>query len=314
MRHKGGYSGVSDRQGLLQVASIAVLTALLALPGSAAVPMGFQEANIGPPDTNGSVVINSDGSWTVMGSGNQYDQNTADQLYYLYQSIKGDGSVQMRLIDQASGSQYIGPMIRASTDPGAPFAADVMSTSAVNWIHRTTADDTPVRDGGNTSKFAFPKYMMAQRVGNSLQGFESSDGKLWDPVKPPLNLALGDTALFGVAVSSRSSDLITADIDSVRVLPGVVSVSGVEGAAADKMALITWLPISTAVGYDIYRGAQGATLDKMTLLNTSAPVTDAFYLDTAASAASLRSLSYVVAPVFKGSDGKPFEGPAVRAL
>ena len=37
------------------------------------------------------------------------------------------------------------------------------------------------------------------------------------------------------------------------------------------------------------------------------------YFDNSASTVPLKTLSYVVAPVFNGADGKPFEGPAVRA-
>jgi hypothetical protein len=125
---------------------------------------------------------------------------------------------------------------------------------------------------------------------------------------------LGPTALIGLVVSERGPGFLTTGIfDNVRLLPGVVSVQGTEAAATDKMALMTWQPIQNPnlVGYNVYRGARSASLDQMTLL-TAAPQPDAFYLDNAAPDTSLRDMSYVVAPVYKGADGNNFEGPAVR--
>ncbi len=304
------HSRGSNRSDLRHLVSAAALVLLVALPGWAAAPTGFQEANIGPPDTNGSVSVAGD-VWTVSGSGNQFDGNSADQLYFLYKSVKGDGSVQARMLGAGAGSQYAGVMARASTDAGAPFAALIMSTSALNWIYRTAADDNATRQSGVSTQ-TYPKQMMVQRVGNAIAGYTSEDGRLWQQIAGPLTLPLGDTAVLGLAVSSRSSDLTSVDFDSVQVQEGVVAVSGVESAATDKMALISWLPISTAVGYNVYRGPKDASLDKMTLLTSATPQTDSFYFDTAASGTSLRDFSYVVAPVFKGADGKPFEGPAVR--
>lgn len=300
-----------NRSDLRQFVSAAALVLLMAAPGRAAAPPSYQEANIGPPDTDGSVVVNNDGSWTVSGSGNQFDGNSEDQLYFLYRTVKGDGSVQARMLGAGSGSQYAGVMARASTDANAPFAGLIMSTSALNWITRTAADDNATRQSGVSAQ-TYPKLMMVQRVGSTVSGFISEDGKLWQQIAGPITLPLADTAVLGLAVSSRSSDLTSVDFDKVQVQEGVVAVSGVEGAATDKMALITWLPISTAAGYNVYRGPKGASLDQMTLLTSAAPQADPFYFDTMVTDTPLRNLSYVVAPLFKGSDGKLFEGPAVR--
>jgi len=318
---KWGEYMVPSHKHLVQFASAAALALAVAAPGWAAAPTsqdlaGFQKTDVGGPDSPGSVTSDANGVWTVMGSGNQYQDNSADQFYFIYKAVKGDGSMRLKLIEQAQpGSQYVGPMVRATTDTGSVFAGDVMATGAVNWIWRSATDENATRINGDSSKFHFPKWMMVQRVGNTVQGFESDDGRLWEKVNQTNDLPLDATALIGLALSSRSSDLITAHVSDVQLLEGVTSVTGLEGAATDKVALITWLPISNPnlLGYNVYRGAKGTTLDKMTLLNTSGPLADSSYLDQAAADAPLRSLSYVVAPVFKGTDGNPVEGPAVRA-
>jgi len=287
---------------------------MAALPAGSQDLASFQKADVGGPDTPGSVTADAKGVWTVNGSGNQYQDNSADQFYFIYKAVNGDGSMQFKLLEQAQpGSQYVGPMVRATTDTGSVFAGDVMATGAVNWIYRTVTDENALRINGDSSKFRFPKWMRVQRVGNSVQGFESDDGRLWDQVNETRDLPLEPTALIGLALSSRASDLITAHVSDVQVLEGIVSVTGVQSAATNNMALIAWDPISEAVGYNVYRGAKGAALDKMTLLNTAGPATDPFYFDNSASDVPLKNLSFVVAPVFNGADGKPFEGPAVRA-
>jgi len=313
---------VPSRRHVVRLASAAALALAVALPAWSAAPApsqdlaGFQKADVGAPDSPGSVTAEADGVWTVNGSGNNYTGMTEDQFYFVYKPVKGDGSMILKLIEQAQpGSQYVGPMVRATTDAGSVFAADVMATGAVNWIYRPVTDDPAVRNDGISAKFHFPKWMMVQRVGNSVQGFESDDGRLWDKVNQTDNVPLDATALIGLALSSRNSDLITAHVSNVQVLEGVTSVTGLEGAATDKVALITWLPISNPnlAGYNVYRGAKDSALDQMTLLNTSGPLSDPSYLDQSAADVPLRSLSYVVAPIFKASDGSTFEGPAVRA-
>jgi hypothetical protein len=283
---------------------------LLAAPLMAATPSGFEAANIGAPDTEGSVEVNGN-VWSVSGSGNDFNGATEDQLFFVYKTIKGNGSVQARLVGPESGGQYVGIMIRESVNANAASAGLIMSTSTLAWITRPAADEAATRQNGASTE-EYPKWMRLQRVGNSVTGFTSTDGRLWQQIAGPITLPFAESSVMGIAVSSRASDAITIDFDGVQVQEGIVSVTGIEGAATDKMALIVWDQIPTAVGYNVYRGPKGASLDQMTLV-TATPQVDTSYFDNAASDTPLRSLSYVVAPVFAGADGKPVEGPAVRA-
>jgi hypothetical protein len=302
-KHKGKVYGI--------MGSVWTLTLSLAVAVSAAPPSGYLEANIGEPDVEGSVEVNGN-VWLVTGSGNDFNGSPEDQLYFVYKNIRGDGSVQARMVDRGiGGSQYAGVMARASLDANAPMAGLIMSTSALNWIVRADVDENAVRTSG-VSEQTYPKHMMVQRVGNSISGYITEDGKLWQQLVAPRQLPLGETAVLGVAVSSRSSDVTEVEFDNVQVLEGVVAISGVESAGTNNMVLMAWQPISTAVGYNIYRGEKGAAFDKLTLLNTTGPQADPFYFDNSASATPLKDLSYVVAAVYKGADGNNFEGPAVR--
>lgn len=282
----------------------------LSMPAMAAAPAGHQEANIGAPDTDGGTEVTGN-SWTVSGSGNDFNGATEDQLYFVYKTIKGNGSVRARLVGEEQPSQYVGVMIRESLNANAPMAGLIMSTSALNWITRPAADEAATRLSG-VSPEAYPKDMLVQRVGNTITGFTSDDGVFWRQIAGPITLPLAETAVIGVAVSSRGGDAITVELENVQIVEGAVVVPGVEGAANEKLAFIAWDPIPTAAGYNIYRGPRGAALDKMTLLHTAAPG-DSSYLDNAASETPLRNFSYAVVGVFKAADGSTVMGPAARA-
>ena len=89
---------------------------------------------------------------------------------------------------------------------------------------------------------------------------------------------------------------------------------GVESAATTNLALLTWQPVKTAVGYNIYRGAADATADKLTLIATLYQGPYPFFLDFTPAATSLRDMSYVISALYKSADGKTIiEGPALRA-
>src|SRR5205807_830773 len=73
---------------LLWLAVVAALALIISLPAMAAPPTGYSEAQIGPPPSNGSTAVNGN-AWTITASGNDYNGATADQLYFVYQSIQG---------------------------------------------------------------------------------------------------------------------------------------------------------------------------------------------------------------------------------
>src|SRR3954470_14517316 len=91
------------RQGeksMRQWRSTGLLVAIVAIgaanmPVMAALPAGsqdlasFQKADVGGPDTPGSVTADAKGVWTVNGSGNQYQDNSADQFYFIYKAVNG---------------------------------------------------------------------------------------------------------------------------------------------------------------------------------------------------------------------------------
>jgi hypothetical protein len=300
----------------LWLIAVAILMLFAALPTWAAAPAGYLEIDIGNPANKGSVTVGTDGVWTIQGEGNRFEQVTADQLFYVYKLIKGNGSIIARNLEQSvGGSQYVGVMVRASLDPGSIFVGGIMSTTtnAINFLRRTTTGELGTRTTIDTPPPDYPKWMMLTRVGNVLQTFSTPDGKIWAPVSPPLTLVLPETAAFGIAVSSRSQGVLTtAKLDNIGILEGVVPPTGVESAATKNLAFLAWDQIPAAVGYNIYRGVKDATPDKLVLLKTVAAPAE-YFIDDTVTTDPKKDLQYVIAAVFKGADAKLFDGPAVRA-
>lgn len=307
------------QRGIIGSFAAATLALLVALPAwAAAPPAPWTTANIGDAeDAPGTVDVDADGVWTVTGSGGFLNDGDQDGFFFVHQTVTGDGTIIARLVEQVreDGTQpKTGIMVRADDTPGSPYVGQIMTTSTLSMHHRAEQDANNVRTN-NVDAREFPRWMRIQRVGNQVSLFTSRDGRLWTPsnIRAP-EIPLGPTALIGLVVGERAPGYPTTGIfDNVQLLPGVVSISGAEGAATDKMALLAWQPIQnpSLVGYNVYRGPRGAGLDEMTLL-TATPQADAFFLDNAAPDTSLRDMSYVVAPVFKAADGNNFEGPAVR--
>jgi hypothetical protein len=309
-------SKVANGNARLGLIAAAILMLFAALPGWAAAPAGYLETDIGSPANKGSVTVDANGVWTVLGEGNRFEQVTADQLHFVYKSIKGNGSIIARNLEQSQpGSQYVGVMVRASLDANSVFVGGIMSTTsnAINFLRRLVTGELGTRDTVDTPDPAYPKWMMLTRTGNVLQDFYSADGRIWLPLQPTVTLTLPETAVFGIAVSSRSAGVLTtAKLDNIAILEGVVPPTGVESAATKNLAFLAWDPITTATGYAIYRGVKDATPDKLTLIKTVAAPAE-YFVDDSVTTDAKKDLQYLITGVFKAADGKLFEGPAVRA-
>src|SRR5206468_605016 len=97
-----------------------ILTGVLALTASAmrpvhaALPSGWTDADIGSPGAAGSATVDSNGVWTIMGSGGDIE-GTSDQFNFAYQKVTGDATVTAHFLSMVPGDgtwTKVGPMIR----------------------------------------------------------------------------------------------------------------------------------------------------------------------------------------------------------
>jgi regulation of enolase protein 1 (concanavalin A-like superfamily) len=309
------------RRAFLAFLTVTAL-ALAGAPPSVAAPPNdpWVIGDIGSPTPAGSTDVDANGIWTLQGSGGDIWGDT-DQFQYARQSIRGDGSISARFLSRQGGDgewAKVGLMVRENDSPGSPDLYYAMTPG--HGLHagvRFAQDDAtggypPVGPADNLSG-SIGLFLRLQRVGQEIAGFYSRDGTLWTqagfgPVPLP---SLKEEALFGLAVTShRDGTLTTAKFDQVSMQPGVVSAYGVQACGSDHAVLLQWRPLKNALAFNVYRGPAGATRAQFVRLNADL-VAGTSFLDSGSDLVNGTPVLYAVAPVFKGADGNPMEGPVV---
>lgn len=175
-------------------------------------------ADIGSPPIAGSQAL-SNGVWTVTGSGRDIG-GTADQFHFVSQPLLGDGGIAARVVTQTNTNSRAraGVMLRASSDPSAPFYAVLVTPQRGIFVLMRASQ------GGGVSTIAnvagtVPLYLRAQRTGTTFSAATSPDGLIWTPIAgATVVLNLTGTLLAGMAVTSHSlTALGTATFDWVSV-------------------------------------------------------------------------------------------------
>ncbi len=181
-----------------------------------ALPAPWKSADIGSVGVPGTAQMAS-GTWTITASGSDiYGQ--ADSFHFVWQPLHGDGQITARVVSYQRKDMWtkVGVMVRETTDPGAKFA-DVLVTpdNGAEFQHRDAAPgDTQTTDQVPSPT---PFWVKLTRMGNSVAGFVSKDGRTWQE-RGHATIALSPDILIGLCVTSHKNDAVTeAKIDSVQV-------------------------------------------------------------------------------------------------
>lgn len=296
-------------------AALALAFALAACAGPPPTPWVTEE--IGKVRATGSTDVDGNGIWTLQGSGEDIWEK-ADQFHYAYQRVRGNASITARFLGQKGGDgdfSKVGVMVRENTTPGSPNLDYAMVPGVGLWAQERSRQDALTASlhlAGPSNQVETNLWLRLQRVGNEIAGFYSRDGSLWGQASfPPRRLpTLKEEALFGLAACShKNGSLITARFDQVSLRPDVLSAYGLQACGGDRAVLLQWRPLENAVGYNVYRGP-AATRDQLVKLTTDA-VAGTSFTDTGAGLVNGTPIVYAVAPVFRGADGIPMEGPLV---
>lgn len=286
--------------------SVAGVAAALALGAGRAwgqVPDGWQSQAIGGAAPEGAVAVDEDGVWSLKGGGRGIGGG-ADQLQFVFRHLKGDGSFTARLVAQEGEAPRAGVMLRETTAPGARHLFTGVSAGGGGVVTLRVETDAGAQSlGDDLFAAALPVYLRVQRAGNEVQAFTSADGVLWRAVAGPRRVALPETLLVGLAVSSNTEGQLASAIFD-RVLPeeGQVSPTAFVACGGDAGALLTWRPVPGAVGYLVFRGAIDASVDTLVRL-TEQPVAQASYTDLAPGLQNGTPVLYAVTPVLRAPDG-----------
>jgi len=221
-----GWAASSWNQGVASAVTfhaIAVTTTPTLPPGACA--SGWQCTDIGGATPAGTQ-DQTGPTWSVLGGGGDI-WNTADQFHFVAAPMSADGTISAQVVSQSNTSAWAkaGVMMRASTDPGSPYYAVLVTPSngiAVQW--RST-------QGGASSQQLVagiaPAWLRVARWTDTsaspaityYTAMTSSDGTTWTQVPgSTVALNLGASFLSGVAVTSHSQTaLSTVSVSSVAI-------------------------------------------------------------------------------------------------
>jgi hypothetical protein len=303
------------RAVFLGVLTIGLAAADGPLPGAAAdpPPAPWTARDLGR--TNQSIVdVDFRGLWTIR-TENPPASPKADSFFLISQPFAGNGSVVALLLGLAdqTGESGIGVTLRESDAPGARHVLLGMSTGRGPYLrYRPVArkNDVLARWDRRYGPTALPVWARWQREGDQFVPFSSTDGQGWTQLHAPITLPrFAVNALAGIAAApggsgpSASREPMTALLDNPTVVPGQLSPL-VEACAGNGAVLLSWPPVTGAVGYLVRRSAPGTTGLGVDLL-TQEPIRETSFADS--NMANGRPVRYLVSPVFNPG-GEPVEG------
>ena len=181
---------------------------------------GWSSGDIGNATPAGGQALDpASGTWTIQGGGSGIG-GSADAFHFLWKTLPSGGGVGARITSQAPAgpSAETGVMLRASSDPGAPYYAAFLAPGG-----GITVQDRATQGGATstvtTTPGAAPAYLWVSEAGNTLTAYGSTDGYVWAPIAgSAATINLGAGVLAGLAVTSGSTTaLSTATADSAVV-------------------------------------------------------------------------------------------------
>jgi Bacterial Ig-like domain (group 1) len=164
-------------------------------------------ADIGSPALAGSQSFDpNSGTWIITAGGADIT-GLSDQFHFVWQTQSGNAAVSAHVTSQSNSSSNAkaGVMLRATTSPGSPYYAVLVSPGAgIKVQERST-------QGGNTTKLAnptgtTPAYLQVTRSANTFTAATSVDGVTWTPIAgSSFTMSLAPTLLAGLAVTSHNA-------------------------------------------------------------------------------------------------------------
>jgi hypothetical protein len=174
-------------------------------------PEPWQSNDIGSVGLQG-VDAYADGVFNVKGGGADI-AGTADEFRFVYQPFSGDGWILAKVAGIGSagytdGFAKAGMMIREGLGADARYAMlRVTHGGTLRLQYRSQMGGET--EGLATFNLGAPRWLMLEKQGGQLLGYESADGVAWNPAGT-LQLNLGGELYLGLAVSSHNNYALAA--------------------------------------------------------------------------------------------------------
>ncbi|MCU7552738.1 alginate lyase family protein [Chitinophagaceae bacterium LB-8] len=229
------------------------------LATSSTLPAGWSRKDIGAVSISGTAQYAnvSNNTFVTSGAGSDIGGN-ADALGFTYGIATGDVTITARIIG-VGGLRKTGVMIRESLEPDAK--AFVMKLGDVGWRQagfgmRTSTGGSMSWIGGNDYTWQ-PAWFKLQRSGNTITGYESSDGVTWFSVGSA-TVSMGSNCYVGLAnCSGSTSSLNTTTFDNVTVVTesttSLNAPTGLTTVAGNTQDTLNWNAVDGASSYILKR-------------------------------------------------------------
>ena len=198
----------------------------IALSSRRDLPGAWFDAEIGSPGQPGDAYFDGN-TWTVSGGGADVG-GTSDQFHLAARGFIGDGTAtaQVTGMVNADPNAKAGVMIRGGSAANAAYAYVFVTPGGGVRFEYRTAPGAASASAGQVDGTA-PVWVRLTRAGNTFTGYYSTDGSNWMQIGAPQTLAMGDTALGGLAVTAHNNNLI-----------GAATFTDVKMASAFKVRLV----------------------------------------------------------------------------
>jgi hypothetical protein len=178
-------------------------------------PSTWSCVDIGNPIRAGNQSL-AGGVWTMQGSGDIW--GSTDQFHFDWRKLRGNGSVSARVLSQTKTNAWAkaGVMLRAGTEPGAPFYAALVTPGNGFFVEYRAAPNAWFTQS-TAVRGTVPRYLKITRDGGSFSAYGSSNGSTWRLIPgSTTTLKLPATLLGGLAVTSHVGTVLgTVKIDHV---------------------------------------------------------------------------------------------------
>jgi hypothetical protein len=300
----------------LSLAASAALLVGLSVPANGSPPLGsWAFTDIGPLSTPGFIHVDGSGLWTVHAAGGDISAG-ADSFFFVYQPLAGDGSIAATFVAQQGDPDLsvAGITLREDDSPGARSVSLGLTPAHGLRIAVRSAAGQDLASQGGDGRFGpsqLPLSLRWQRQGDQFTPFVSYDGGLgWAQARSPISLAgFAANALAGISVAANKLGTpAAAGVSAAAVAPGVVSPI-VQVCSGPTGALLSWPPVTNAVGYMVRRGGTGDPVNDTVVL-TPTPIQETSFAES--GLVSGKAVRYLVSAVFN-QGGRLVEGYATAA-
>jgi hypothetical protein len=211
-------------------------------------PITLDSLDVGNASTRPGSVSESNGTYTLTGSGTNLGTNdTTDGHFFVWRPMGGNFEIQTRLASIGAGggaNSRCGITMRSSSANNARHATMAATPTRVSFSYRLNDATSSSASTTNINTGITPRWFKLIKNGNVVSAFQSLDGTTW--TQQGANQTFGTSAdiwMVGLEVNSGStSSSTTATFDSLQfhsanLAPSVIAGPDLSSAISDTASL-----------------------------------------------------------------------------